>query len=450
MPLLRHYLYMPDQLEDIKSQLKQALAKIEKLLKRVERLKSENTELKRRLRKYENPHIPPSKDERVKAKKRPPKHGKPGRPSGHEGSTRPQPAPERTERIELKICPHCTARLGEPVKVERYIVEEIPEPQPAEAVCYETLHYCCKRCGKRIVSAHPDKPKSGRFGANAQTKITLMKYNSRLPHRKVVDILENEFGFNLVPATVWNTTKSVAGHLKPSYDRIVRSLQDSRYIHIDETGFKVNGKNWWLWVFTTDEVTVFALRKSRGAKIVREMLGCNYKGIIISDGLKSYASYTDRRQRCWAHILRELEELAKKDVRAKVLYQEVLKLYRTVTEAVGKDPPSEVRKLIHKEAKAELDWLLTANRRGKLGEFVKKMRIASGSLFTFVLHPGVEPTNNRAERALRENIVLRKIIGTLRNGAGAEAHEIITSMLATWKQRGENPYAVLKPLLCGQ
>lgn len=430
------------------------IAELERQLKRVTReLKlalNKIEELERRLMKYENPHTPPSKDERSKEKVKAKKHGKPGRSPGHEGTTRPQPAPDRTERVEINKCPHCDAKLGEPVKVERDIVEEIPEPQPAEVICYETLHYCCKRCGKRIVSTHPDKPKSGRFGANAQTKITLMKYNSRLPHRKVVDILENEFSFNLVPATVWNTTKSVAGHLKPSYDGIVKSLRDSPYIHIDETGFRVNGEKWWLWVFTTDEATVFALRKSRGAKVVREILGRSYKGIIISDGLKSYATYTDRRQRCWAHILRELEELAKKDVRAKALYQEVLKLYRTVTEAVGKDPPSGVRKLIHKEAKAKLEWLLAAKRRGKLGEFVKKMRVASGSLFTFVLHPGVEPTNNRAERALRENIVLRKIIGTLRNGGGAEVHEIITSMLATWKQRGENPYKVLNQLLCGQ
>ena len=432
-----------ERIAELERQLKQVTRELKLALNKIE-------ELEHRLMKYENPHTPPSKDERSKEKVKAKKRGKPGRLPGHEGTTRPQPVPDKTERVEIDKCPHCDAKLGEPVKVERSIVEEIPEPQPAEAICYETLHYRCKKCGKRIISTHPDKPKSGRLGANAQTKITLMKYNSRLPHRKVVDILENEFGFNLVPATVWNTTKSVARHLKPSYGVIVKSLRDSPYIHIDETGFKVDGKKWWLWVFTTDEATVFALRKSRGVKVVREILGQSYKGIIISDGLKSYATYTDRRQRCWAHILRELEELAKKDVRAKALYQEVLKLYRTVTEAVGKDPPSEVRKLIHKEAKAKLEWLLTAKRRGKLGEFVKKMRIASGSLFTFVLHPGVEPTNNRAERALRENIVLRKIIGTLRNGVGTEVHEIITSMLATWKQRGENPYKLLNPLLCGQ
>jgi len=432
---------MPDQLEDVQSQLKQALAKIAKLEKEVANLRAQ-------LRRYENPHTPPSKDQRVKARKRPPKHGSPGRPSGFKGSTRPQPVPDRTERVELKTCPHCAAKLGKPVKVERSIVEEIPEPQPVEAVCYETLHYRCKACGSAIVSKHPDKPKSGRLGANAQVKIALMKYDLRLPHRKTVQSLVRDFRLGVVPATVWNTTKSVAGHLKPTYREMVKSLRESECVYIDETGFKVDGKQWWLWVFVTKDATVFALRKSRGVKVVREMLGRKYDGVIISDGHRSYATYSDKRQRCWAHLLRELRELAEKSSVAKCLYLEVLKLYEDVNEALGKDPPPHARQRIHDKAKAHLDWLLTAKRRGRVGVFVKKMRTASASLFTFVLHPGVEPTNNIAERALRENVVIRKIIGTLRNAVGAEVHETIMSVLATCKQLGQNPYRVLKPMLC--
>jgi transposase len=439
---------MPTQLEDVQSQLKQALAKIAKLVKKVEKLETENTELKRRLRKHENPHTPPSRDERVKAKKRPPKHGKLGRPSGFKGCTRPQPIPDRTERAELETCPHCAAKLGKPVKVERSIVEEIPEPQPVEAICYETLHYRCKACGSASVSNHPDKPKSGRLGANAQIKIALMKYGLRLPHRKTVESLIRDFRLGVVPATVWNTTRSVAGHLKPTYREMVGSLRESAYVYIDETGFKVDGKQWWLWVFVTTDATVFALRKSRGVKVVREILGRKYDGVIISDGHRSYATYSNKRQRCWAHLLRELKELAEKSSVAKCLYLEVLKLYEDVNEALGKDPPPHIRRMIHDKAKAHLDWLLTAKRRGRVGVFVKKMRTASASLFTFVLHPGVEPTNNIAERALRENVVIRKIIGTLRNAFGAEVHETIMSVLATCKQLGQNPYRVLKPLLC--
>jgi transposase len=439
---------MPEHPEDLKNQLRLVLGENQKLREKLEKQETEIAELKRQLHRYENPHTPPSKDQRVKAKKRPPKHGRPGRPSGFKGCTRPQPVPDRTERVELETCPHCAATLGKPVKVERSIVEEIPEPQPIEAVCYETLHYHCKVCGSAIVSKHPDKPKSGRLGANAQIKIALMKYDLRLPHRKTVDALVRDFKLGVVPATVWNTTKSVAGHLKPTYWEMVKSLRESECVYIDETGFKVDGKQWWLWVFVTKDATVFALRKSRGVRVVREMLGRKYDGVIISDGHRSYATYSNKRQRCWAHLLRELKELAEKSSVAKCLYLEVLKLYNEVVEALGKDPPPHVRRMIHDKAKAHLDWLLTAKRRGRVGAFVKKMRTASASLFTFVLHPGVEPTNNIAERALRENVVMRKIIGTLRNAFGAEVHETIMSVLATCKQLGQNPYEVLKPLLC--
>jgi transposase len=346
---------MPTQLEDVKNQLTRVLGENQKLREKLEKQETEIAELKRRLRIHENPHTPPSRDERVKAKKRPPKHGKPGRPSGFKGSTRPQPSPDRTERAVMNTCPHCAARLGKPVKVERNIIEEIPEPQPAEVVCYETLHYRCKMCGSAIVSNHPDKPKDGRFGANTQTAITLLRYNERLPHRKVVEILDQNFTFPLTPATSWNVTKRVARHLDPSYEETVRALRKSYCIYIDETGFKVDGKKWWLWVFTTDEATIFALRRSRGTKVVREILGRKYDGVIISDGHRSYATYTDKRQRCWAHLLRELKELAEKSAVAKALYLEVLKLYKEVTEAVGKDPPAHIRRLIHDKANAHLD-----------------------------------------------------------------------------------------------
>jgi len=410
------------------------------------KLKAKIAELERRLLQFENPHTPPSL--RVKAKKRPPKHGKPGQKPGHEGFTRLQPIPERTERVEIGTCPHCRARLGKPVKVERDVIEEMPEPQPAEVICYETLHYRCHRCGREIVSVHPDKPKSGRFGANAQTMMTLKRYCSRLPHRKVTETMREEHGFTITPATVWNTTKSVAGHLKPGYDEIVRMLRKSPFVHIDETSYKVDGKKWWHWVFTTGDATVFAIRKSRGVKVIREFLGRRYKGVIVSDGLCSYASYGGKRQRCWAHILREFKELGEKDLTAKVLHDELRKLYDSINEALSKGPPPEERRGIYKKAKEQLQWLLAANRRGRSGELVRKMRKGGDNWLTFILHPGVEPTNNRAERALREGIVLRKIIGTLRNGVGAEVHAINMSMIATWKQRGENPYRVLKPLLC--
>ena len=67
--------------------------------------------------------------------------------------------------------------------------------------------------------------------------------------------------------------------------------------------------------------------------------------------------------------------------------------------------------------------------------------------FTFIIHPGVEPTNNRAERALREHVILRKIVGTLRNGKGTSIHERIMTVLATWQQQGLNCFQMLRSSL---
>ena len=114
-------------------------------------------------------------------------------------------------------------------------------------------------------------------------------------------------------------------------------------------------------------------------------------------------------------------------------------LYEILTEALENDPPPKVRKNLWKMARKVLrQWIRKVYSIEKVRKFIGKINNGFDYWFTFIINPGVEPTNNRAERALRPHVVLRKILGTLRNDKGTSIHERIMTTLATWGQRGLN------------
>ena len=209
--------------------------------------------MERLLLAYENPHTPPSK-----SRKKPPKtesKGIRGAKKGHPRWERKRPEP--TGRIEYveKTCPDCHATLGEPVKSISKIIEEMPELQPVEVTEHVVNHYKCPGCGKRIVAKH-DVP-TGLFGKNLQAHIALLKFDDRLPLRKVVRSFERHYGITLTDVSVMNITSRVAKKLHAPYRAMIKRIRKADVAYVDETSFKVDGVHYWLWTFVTESETFF-------------------------------------------------------------------------------------------------------------------------------------------------------------------------------------------------
>jgi transposase len=186
------------------------------------------------------------------------------------------------------------------------------------------------------------------------------------------------------------------------------------------------------------------IRKSRGKKVLDEVLGRDFGGYLGCDGWKSYSNFTDRLQRCWAHLLREAEWLAEHCQEARPLYLALKRLYSDLVESLKADPPLWRRKKLQASAKRRLRyWLKKEYESKEAKRFIDKVRNGSDHWFTFVVVAGLEPTNNRAERAIKEPVVQRKIIGTFRNEKGTRIYETMMTLLATWKQRGLNPHEAM-------
>jgi transposase len=432
---------------------------IKQLIDLVKQLKAENEllrtkirELEAKLAQYENAHTPPSLRRGRNRKKGQDKNdnGKPGQKMGHKGVTRPYATPDRQVEVTMGCCPDCGADLGTPFRIDSKIIEEIPKPQPITVTEYKIAHYRCPYCQKEVAAKDPGCPHEGKFGNNAIAQATLLKYEDRIPHRKIHDAMMRLFGLKISPATIFDLTRRAADAVRSEYDAILNKIRGAPILYVDETGIHVQGEKYWIWTFTTSSETFFAIRKSRGTKVLMEVLTQRFKGIIVCDGWKPYARFTKRLQRCWAHLLRESKELAEKFEEAIPLHNALKELYELLTKALENDPPPDIRTNLWKLAREALrHWILKEYLIEKVQKFIGKINNGLDYWFTFIINPGVEPTNNRAERALRPQVVLRKILGTLRNDKGTSIHERIMTALATWGQKGLNSLQMLTAMLDG-
>lgn len=299
-----------------------------------------------------------------------------------------------------------------------------------------------------MISRHSDCPPEGRMGKNVCVQTTLMKFEQRLPERKIKSVLERQ-GLSITPSTVLDVHRRVSEWLKPDYEQVHANVKKSDVVYTDQTGIGVDGRNHWIWDFVTDSGTLIAIRETKGKKVLEEILGKGWSGTIVCDGSRSHHSFAKDNpgvsiQRCWAHLLTEADELAEKTKEARPLAGALHRIYDRLKKALEKEPPPEERERLARNASRALKrWIEKPCRRKKVQKFIAKIRNGFEYWFTFVVKPRVEPTNNRAELALREIVVQRKIIGTLRNQKGTSIYETMMTLLTTWRQRGLNPHEAL-------
>jgi len=413
------------------------IAELEKI---VLEQKKQIEQLTNRLLAYENAHTPPSKQ---RFKKSPPSEpsGKLGAKVGHEKWERPQPTPTETIEHSETNCPKCNHKLGNPIKVDRKIVEDIPEPQPVIVTEHLINHYKCKHCGKIIIPKV--KLPQGSFGYNLQTEIALLNVDARLPLRKIKSILKRSYNLNITDAHIYKMLHNMSNKLSPEYEKNIQLIRASPFVHADETGMSVKGKNYYLWVFTNGTTTIFTITKTRSKKTIKEILGENYSGIIICDGWSAYSNYTQNIQRCWAHILREAKYLNEKIPLFKMFYERLCEMFATIKELLKQ--PIEQRKPEHDLLFEQLTKLLDCmDSHREYKKLANKIRNGGKYWFTCLLYPNIQPTNNLAEQTIREPIIRRKIFGCLRNQKGANTFSILTSQITTYKQQALNLTQTIK------
>ena len=191
---------------------------------------------------------------------------------------------------------------------------------------------------------------------------------------------------------------------------------------------------------------LLVIRPSRGSDVLLEIPGEDFSGIVICDCWRAY-NFLERLQRCWSHLLRKAEKIDDSLV-AQNLYKRLTALFKEIKVFNARKQSEKSREKKYKEMTAKLKQLVEYyDQYENMQSIIKYISNNFENWFACIRYENVEPTNNYAEQAIRETVIVRKIIGAFRSERGPEEYSILASLLATWKIRSLDICSKLKDML---
>jgi hypothetical protein len=396
---------------------------------------------------------------------------KPGRKIGHEAALRPMPAkidhhqevPLPKDRSRRAVCPHCKCPLTK-LRKHRRIVEDLI-PSAVEVTCYHTHSGYCPRCRKRIESRAPEQPPAanvphGQLGINALATAAILRVRHRQPFRQIVQLYKDMPGLSISAGGLVKQIKRLSRWLDGKYQDLIRQMRASPHVHVDETGWRIDGKNFWLWAFTDPTFTLYHVDESRGGKVPLKLLGKAFGGTVIADFYGAYDRLNGNKQRCLTHLMREVKETGERDesfadtpLARKLLRwcREALRLKKRWSEL-----PDAQYEMKASRLEDRLDAIIRlepeqADRacppHADAQRLCKRLTRYRSELTRFLWQEKLDGTNNAAERALRPAVIMRKITGGSRSREGAAAWAKLASLLRTADQCQLGVYEAAKKLV---
>jgi transposase len=427
-------------------------------------LRAENAQLRETIRKLQErlevlerqAHRSAAPFRREERNKKPPEqHGRPGRKPGHPPAyrVRPDHVDEKID-VPLTACPRCGGPVRGVTASEQFI-EDLPPSRP-HVTHLVTYVGCCPTCGE-VRSTHPLQVSTAtgaagtHLGSRALALAAQLSKQFGVTTRGCTRILQALGGLRLTPGGLVQALHRVASKAQDWYDDLAAGLRQQSSVHVDETSWWVGGPGHWLWGFTCPACTVYHVDASRGRDVVLDLLGDDFSGVLVSDCLASYENLPYIMQKCYAHHLKAIA--AARDDRPpdrRLFFDELAGLLKSAVRfgTMRTDLPPEEAARIRRHLEARADALILPVRGDPEEERVAaRLRKRRHWLFTFLDHPGVEPTNNRAERALRPAVIARKLSCGNKTQRGKRTWEVLASLTATCHQTARDFVEALRPHL---
>ncbi len=418
------------------------------LLNRAERLEKRVEELERRLNQNSgNSSKPPSSDgPGVVRPKQEPRGRNPGAQPGHKANFRVPVPKERVDEFVTVVPSHCdqckTPLKGKDSRPKKEQKIELP-PLQAHITEYQLHALVCPTCGKTTRAKLPEGLSKGLLGPRLLAVISLLSGSYHLSKRQVPSLLEDLCGLKLSLGSVTLSEKAVSQALQEPVEEARGFVEKQPLGNADETGWKEGGKLAWLWVLSTKLVSVFKVHARRGKEGMKEALGA-FAGILGTDRWQTYNSFAGFRQICWAHLMRDFEGFRQSMGRPgrlgqkmHALAQELFKFWHKVRDGTLSRKTFSNR--IVPPLRRQLKRFLAQGLRypAMQGACLRILKLEP-SLWTFAEIPGVEPTNNAAERALRPAVLWRKGSFGTHSPQGSRFAERMLTVTTTLRQQKRN------------
>jgi transposase len=388
----------------LREALSQALARIEEL----EKQKTPPPEfVKADVKK-------PKAEEKKPRKKREAKH--------NHGRARAVP----TQIVEHRIvtCPDCHLRLGGISLARVREVIDLPPPPPVEVIHHRIFKGWCAQCQKwqeAPVDLSGEVLGQGRLGGRLASLMATLRTRMRLPIRQIRELLLTLYGAEVSVGEIVEILHRIKIHAQPVLDDLQAQIRASPAVQADETGWREDGLNGYIWSVSTPTLRYYEYHHSRAGDIVKRLLGEAFAGVLGSDFYAGYNSHQGLHQRCWVHFLRDIHDLKKKCPQDEALLTWATQVKAVYDEAVdwvthGSDPALSPRQLqqvrvAQQHAFEQRLWALCQPfvlQEVPQQTLCKRVENFLPELFVFVAIPEVPAHNNLAERSVRPLVIARK------------------------------------------
>ena len=387
-----------------------------------------------------------------------PKTGrKPARPKGsrkprRHGFARTRMTP--TQRVEhvMEQCPGCGTRLsGGWTQRTREVIDlpQVPVQVTEHAYIARTCPLC-QRCCAPPTELDAIVLGRQRLGINLISLVAALREEARLPWRTIQWYLDTVHGLRLSLEAIVDATRRVAAQAQTELTGILERVWGSPVVHADETGWREDGHNGYVWTFSTPTERYF-LRQGRGKDVVDAVLGQELAGVLVSDFYAACHHYGGPKQRCWAHLLRDMHGLRSSYPKDGSLARWADGIHQLCRQAAAFRHPAEKQR---RAAQLALERRLLALCRPYMhdpsavqAKLCRRMERHIKELFVFVAEPEVPPDNNAVERSLRPVVISRKISGGTRSKQGTGTKMTLASIFGTWRAQGLNPLTSCRQLL---
>jgi len=352
----------------------------------------------------------------------------------------------REVRHAVENCPDCGRKLSGGWVVSKRQTIEIPQT-PIEITDHVLIARTCGVCGKVHI------PKLGaadgvigkcRVGPRLMSLIATLAIAKRMPLRSIQKFLQGLYGVHISLGEIMEILHKVAAFAGQTVQWILRSIRGSPHAHGDETGWREDGINGYLWSLSTPELRYFHFDRSRAGAVAQKLLGLCFGGVLVCDFYGGYNFYDGPIQRCWVHFLRDLKKLAEAhldDENVREWVESVRSLYKVAKKIARRGFIEPVRVKFRQQLEAKLMSVAQPYLKDKSAPqrvLAERIERHLGELFTFVEYPGCPSGNNAAERAIRPAVIARKVSGGTRSENGSRTRTTLMSVFGTWTLQGKD------------
>jgi transposase len=456
-----------ETIANLEGQLKDALERLKEVSERLRETEEHLQQAQARIAELEKQKTPAPSFVKANKKKAPAQEKKPRKKRAAQYN-RARPCAVPTQIVEHRIvaCPTCHLHLGGISLARCREVIDVPPPPRGEVTQHRIYKGWCTGCQKwheAPVDFSEQVLGQGRIGVRLASMIAYLRTVMRLPLRQLQAVLRDLHGFEVSLGELVELLHRIRESAQPTLAHLKAEIRASPAVQADETGWREDGQNGYIWSVSTPRIRYYEYHHSRSGEVVKQLIGEDFQGVLGSDFYAAYNIHQGLHQRCWVHFLRDVHELKDEfphDEELRGWAKEVKALYEEAVTWVAEhpDPSLSPRKsqqagVAQQRAFEQRLWKLCqpyAHTTAPQHSLCERVERFLPELFVFVAVPLVPAHNNLAERSVRPLVIARKISGGTRSPKGSQTRMGLASLFGTWMAQHLNPFHQCLALLTSQ